>query len=62
MLPLGGLIMAIFIGFVVEKSRIEAVMKPALGRTFELWYFTLRYITPLAMIVVMFHLVKSIYE
>lgn len=62
MLPLGGLIMAIFIGFVVEKSRIEAVIKPTLGRTFELWYFTLRYITPLAMIVVMFNLIKSIYE
>ena len=62
MLPLGGLIMAIFIGFAVEKSRIEAVIKPHLGKTFELWYFTLRYITPLAMIVVMYNLLKSMYE
>jgi len=56
MLPLGGLIMAIFVGFVVEKQRVESIMKPQLGFAFETWYFSLRYITPIAMFIVMLNL------
>jgi len=56
MLPFGGLIMAIFVGFVIEKQRVEAVLKPQLGFAFEAWYFSLRYITPVAMFVVMLNL------
>lgn len=56
MLPIGGLVMAIFIGFVIEKQRVEAVMKPQLGFAFETWYFSLRYITPIAMFGVLLNL------
>jgi len=56
MLPLGGLIMAIFVGFIVEKQRVESVMRPQLGFAFDAWYFSLRYITPVAMFVVMLSL------
>lgn len=56
MLPLGGLIMALFVGFVIEKQRVESILKPQLGPTFEIWYFSLRYITPVAMFVVMLSL------
>jgi NSS family neurotransmitter:Na+ symporter len=56
MLPLGGLIMAVFVGFVVPRSEVQAVMKPQLGFAFEAWYFSLRYITPVAMFVVMLSL------
>jgi NSS family neurotransmitter:Na+ symporter len=56
MLPLGGLIMAVFVGFSIEKSRVEAVMRPQLGFAFEMWYFSLRYITPVAMFIVMLSL------
>ena len=56
MLPLGGLIMAIFVGFIIEKQRVESIMKPQLGFTFEIWYFCLRYITPIAMFIVMLNL------
>lgn len=56
MLPLGGLIMAIFVGFILEKQRVESALKPQLGITFELWYFSLRYITPIAMFIVMLSL------
>lgn len=56
MLPLGGLVMALFVGFVMERSRVEALLKPQLGATFGLWYFSLRYITPIAMFVVMLSL------
>ena len=60
MLPMGGLAMAIFVGFIIEKQRVEAVMKPQLGFAFEAWYFTLRYITPVAMFVVMLSLMGII--
>jgi len=56
MLPLGGLIMAVFVGFIIEKQRVESVMRPQLGFAFDAWYFSLRYITPVAMFVVMLSL------
>jgi len=56
MLPLGGLIMAIFVGFVIPKEQVESVMKPQLGFAFNAWYFSLRYITPIAMFIVMLSL------
>jgi len=56
MLPIGGLVMAVFVGFVMEKSKVESIMKPQLGFAFEAWYFSLRYITPVAMFVVMLRL------
>ena len=60
MLPIGGLAMAIFVGFVIEKQRVEAIMKPQLGFAFEAWYFSLRFITPIAMFIVMLSLVGII--
>ena len=56
MLPIGGFIMAIFVGFILEKQRVESIMKPQLGFAFEAWYFSLRYITPVAMSIVMLNL------
>ena len=56
MLPLGGLLMALFVGFVMPRSKVEATMKPQLKWAFEPWYFSLRYITPVAMFVVMLSL------
>jgi len=56
MLPLGGLIMAIFVGFIIPKSQVESVMKPQLKWAFTPWYFSLRYITPIAMFIVMLSL------
>jgi NSS family neurotransmitter:Na+ symporter len=52
MLPLAGLVMAIFVGYVMDKSKVEAVLKKPLGFAFELWYFSLRYIVPVAMFIV----------
>jgi len=57
MLPFGGLLMAIFVGFVMQKERVESVLKPQLGRFFNLWYFSLRYITPIAMFIVILNLI-----
>ncbi|WP_304544895.1 sodium-dependent transporter [Sulfurimonas microaerophilic] len=56
MLPMGGLIMSIFVGYVIEKNRVEAALKPFLKWAFEPWYFSLKYLIPIAMFVVMLNL------
>ncbi len=56
MLPLGGLVMAVFVGFVMEKERVETLMRPQLKWAFDAWYFSLRYITPVAMFIVILSL------
>ena len=60
MLPLGGLIMAVFVGFIIPKSQVESVMRPQLKWAFGGWYFSLRYLTPVAMFVVMLSLMGVI--
>jgi NSS family neurotransmitter:Na+ symporter len=60
MLPLGGLVMAIFVGFIMEKSKVESVLRPQLKWAFDAWYFSLRFITPIAMFVVILSLVGII--
>ena len=56
MLPLGGLVMSIFVGYVVPKSEVEATLKPYLKGYFPIWYFSLRYIAPVALFVVILNL------
>lgn len=60
MLPLGGLIMAIFVGYAMEKERVAALLKKQLGAVYPLWYFSIRYIVPAALVVVMLNLVGII--
>lgn len=55
MLPLGGLVMAIFVGYKIEKSRVEAAVKTELGPLFSVWYYGLRYFIPVALIIIMLH-------
>ncbi len=52
MLPLGGLFIALFAGWQMHrKSNLEELgMGDASG--FRLWYFLIRYVTPLAVVVV----------
>lgn len=57
MLPLGGLAMAIFVGFVLEESRVASALKTPLGPFYGLWHFSLRYIAPVALVIVMLNLI-----
>jgi len=60
MLPLGGLVMAIFVGHIMEQERVAATLKNHMGPIFPLWYFSLRYIVPVALVVVIMNLVGII--
>ncbi len=59
LLPLGGLVMAIFVGFVMPKSQVEKVLRPQLGFTFGAWYFSIRYIVPVSLIIVILSLIGA---
>ncbi len=56
MLPLGGLAMAIFAGWMMKKS--SCLDELAMGDTvmFQLWYVLVRYLTPVAVIIVFLNL------
>lgn len=54
MLPLGGIVIAIFVGFFMQKSLLQRLFMPYMGSfIFELWYFALRFITPVLVLYVM---------
>ena len=57
MLPLGGLLMSIFVGYAVPRSEVEATLKPYLKSYFSIWYFSLRYIAPFALFTVILNLI-----
>lgn len=48
MLPLGGLLMAIFVGHFMSRKRIEDEVQMSAGVLFNMWYRVLRWISPLA--------------
>ena len=56
LLPLGGFVMAIFIGFVVDRERIYGFVSHHGLRNkmlFNLWYYNVKLVSPIALIVVM---------
>lgn len=56
MLPLGGLVMSIFVGYILPKSEVEATLRPFMKGYFNIWYFSLRYIAPFALFIVILNL------
>ena len=58
LLPLGGLLMAIFVGFVMPRTQVRAALNGSMSDTvFTFWYFCLRYLVPPSLTVVMINLV-----
>jgi NSS family neurotransmitter:Na+ symporter len=46
MLPISGLLIALFVGYVVDKKIVTAEMKGMHPKIQVLWQFTLRYLAP----------------
>lgn len=53
LLPVGGIVIAIFLGFFTKKEALEILLKPYMGRFFNIWYFALRYVAPISVFVVL---------
>ncbi|TKX30998.1 sodium-dependent transporter [Campylobacter estrildidarum] len=53
-MPLGGILVAIFVGFVIKKETLKILFKPYMkGIFFEIWYLFVRFISPLAVVAVL---------
>jgi len=52
MLPLGGLAMAIFVGWVMARGAVVDELGMKKDATFKIWLFLVKYVTPAAVIVV----------
>ncbi len=52
MLPLGGLAMAVFAGWFMSRESTRDELEMADGRVFRVWYVVVRYVTPVAVILV----------
>ncbi len=54
MLPFGGILIAVFVGHVIQRERVYSLLKDYMSdRVFALWYFTIKYIIPIAVSAVM---------
>ncbi|AJC94478.1 sodium-dependent transporter [Campylobacter volucris] len=54
LMPISALITAFFVGFVLKKETLQNLFNPYMkGIFFEIWYIFLRFISPLAVIVIM---------
>lgn len=52
-MPIGGICAATFVGWVLKKEALQILFKPYMsGIWFEIWYFFLRFVAPLAIIFV----------
>lgn len=52
-LPLGGLGVALFVGWVLPRDSVVDELDGTAGVGFKLWYFTIRFITPAAMLLIL---------
>jgi NSS family neurotransmitter:Na+ symporter len=55
MLPLGGLAMALFAGWVMARESVADELEMGDRKAFRLWYVVVRYVTPVAVILVFLH-------
>ena len=54
MLPLGGIIFAIFVGYFVKFELLKELFLPYTGKVvFKIWYFLIRFVAPLLVLVVL---------
>jgi len=53
LVPLGGILVVVFVGHFMDKEKINAELIPLLGTAFtKIWFFMVRYIIPMALIIV----------
>ena len=61
LLPLGGLLMSIFVGYIMPRTQVRAALKNSMSdRFFSFWYFCLRYLVPPALVIVMINLLELV--
>jgi len=57
LLPLGGLLIALFVGYVLPNDKVRSALKNEMGEGYyKIWRFSVRYIAPAALIFMMLNL------
>jgi len=52
LLPLGGFLIALFVGWRMTERSVQSELRLKLGFVYSLWYFLVRYVAPIAILVV----------
>ncbi len=61
LLPLGGLLIAVFVGYVLPQTKVKSVLEKEMGeKYFNIWFFSIRYIAPVALVFMMLNLMGII--
>ncbi len=59
LMPLGGILIAIFVGYVMKREIVEGELLGHMGKpVFRVWYFSIRYIAPLAVLFLAYNALK----
>lgn len=54
LMPIGGILVAIFVGFVIPKEKLSTLLTPYMGESiFKVWLFGIRYLVPISVFVIM---------
>lgn len=54
LMPIGGILVAVFVGFFIQKDKLRALLVPDMGEfIFKTWHFGIRYIVPFGVFLVM---------
>ena len=54
LMPLGGIVVAVFVGYIMDKEVLEKSLKPLMGNFFyAIWLISIRYLTPIAITILM---------
>uniref|UniRef100_UPI004047CA6C sodium-dependent transporter n=1 Tax=Aliarcobacter sp. TaxID=2321116 RepID=UPI004047CA6C len=54
LMPLGGILVAVFVGYVMDKQTVRDTLIPYMGNTFfNIWLFMMRFVAPIAVFFVM---------
>lgn len=60
LMPLGGILIAIFVGYVLKRDIVEGELLGHMGNgVFKVWYFSIRYIAPIAVLFLAYTAMKS---
>ena len=56
MMPIGAIIFSFFVGYKLKKESLYLLFGEFMGKVFfEIWYFALRYIAPIAICAIMIY-------
>ena len=62
MLPLGGLLIALFVGWRLGYTRVRKEITGVSNGLFNIWFVVLRFITPIGVIVVFYESIKGLFS